>query len=81
MSTQAQAQAKIAEAIKNNPEIVISAALELKPSIKSEIDALRKADGTLQGVAAIACKSALRGKTNEETIENMVSFAKLLLKQ
>lgn len=69
------AQEKISEAIKVNPENVISKAIAFNPATASIVEAVRKAPGSLAGVAAAALKDALRGKTNEETIANMVKFS------
>jgi len=69
------AQAKITEAINANPENVIAKAIAFSPKTAQIVDEVRKAPGTLAGVAAAALKDALRGKTNEETIANMIKFS------
>jgi len=70
-----QAQAKIAEAIKTDAELVIKKAIGFNPTIEEIVEATRKAPGPIAGVAAIALKYALRGKSNEETVLNMIKFA------
>jgi hypothetical protein len=75
-----EAQEKITEAINADAEKVITSALIFNPEINLEVDAARKASVNIKGVAAVACRYALRGKTNEETILNMIKFAGSLTK-
>lgn len=73
-----QAQAKIAELIKADAEKAISKAIEFNLDICDIVAATRKAHGTMQGLAAIAIKNAIRDDSNEKTIANMIKFAESL---
>lgn len=73
-----QAQQKIKQAIATDAEGLIKKAEDFDPSIRDVVAEVRKAPGTIQGVAAIALKQALRGKDNDETIAKMIAFAKLI---
>jgi len=73
-----QAQATIATAIANDAERVISAAVVFNPSIINIVAETRKAPGNISGVAAVACRYALKGADNAETVSNMIKFAELL---
>ncbi len=69
------AQAKISEAIKTNPEMVISKAIAFNPQTAAIVNDCRKVSGPASGVAASALKYALRGKTNDITAANIIKFA------
>jgi len=73
-----QAQAAIATAISNDAERVISAAVIFNPSIVEIVAETRKAPGNISGVAAVACRYALKGADNSETVANMIKFAEAL---
>lgn len=73
-----QAQQKIKAAIMSDAEGVIEKAKLFDPSVCNIVDDVRKAPGTIQGVAAIALKHALRGKSNEDTEAKIIMFAKLI---
>ena len=73
-----QAQATIATAISNDAEHVISAAVVFNPSIIDIVAETRKAPGNISGVAAVACRYALKGADKAETVANMIKFAQAL---
>lgn len=75
---QQEAQAKITEAINADAEKVIAAAIVFNPGCRYAVEAARSVPGKVEGVAAVACRYALRGKDNAETIRNMITFAELL---
>lgn len=72
------AQGKISEAIAKDAERVIVMAILFNPGTAEIVEAVRKAPGTIQGVAAAALKDALRGKDHAATVENMIAFAEKL---
>ena len=72
------AQAKISAAILADAENVIARAIALHPATAEIVADVRLAPGSIQGVAAIALKSALRGADNAATLANMIQFAESL---
>lgn len=74
----AEAQAKMTAAINANPEAVIAAAEKFAPHVTAVVADTRKANGPLSGVAAVACRYALKGDDNAATIANMIRFAESL---
>ena len=75
---QIEAQKKIIEAIKANPENVIAKALAFNPSIKDIVSDAQFEPVTLEDVADIACRLACNGSDNGKTIFNMLNFADTL---
>ena len=75
---QVEAQKKILEAIKANPENVIAKAIAFNPSITYFVSEVQFAPRTMENVAAIACGLACNGSDNGKTIFNLLNFADTL---
>ena len=75
---QVEAQKKIIEAIKANPENVIAKAIAFNPSISDDIRSARLAEWGIDGIAARACRVACKGSDNGKTIFNLLNFADTL---
>ena len=69
------AQDIVKAAILADPEKVIGLAIQMRPDIRSIVDAARAAPGPLSGVAAVALRHALRGADNAATQANLEAFA------
>ena len=82
---QIEAQKKIIESIKANPENVIAKALAFNPSMSTYrvafanvVSAAKLAPCALEVIAYIACRSACNGSDNGKTIWNLLKFADTL---
>lgn len=70
---------KLASAINDNPEAVISAITAFNPkiAIQTQNDA-KDAKGPITGLAAIMCRYALKGKDADESASNLIHFVSTL---
>lgn len=68
-------QDKIKAAISSNPELVIEKAIQFKPTIAEMVEAARKVEGPLSGVAAVAIRHALYSTDKAATLANLEAFA------
>lgn len=72
------AQQAMIAAINADAENVIAKAIAFRPSIASIVAETRKAQGPISGVAAVACRYALKGADAAETMANMDAFVATL---